>query len=71
MRQLLAVLTGCVSAFFVFYTIRLFAVTRLLRTLPARGHGAYIGAVVFPIIAIGFGLLTFRLWQRPGDSGPS
>ena len=67
MRHLLAVVTACVSAFFVFDTVRLYVVTGFLRTLRAGGHGAYIGAVVFPLIAIGFAVLTYRFWQRQDD----
>ena len=64
MRRLLALIIGFVSIFFVFYTIRLFTVTRGLQAVRASGHGAYIGAVVFPVLAIALGALAWRLWQR-------
>ena len=64
MRRLLALIIGCVSVFFVFYTIRLYTVTRGLQAVRANGHGAYIGAVVFPLLAIALGTLAWRLWQR-------
>jgi hypothetical protein len=69
MRRLLAVVIGCVSVFFVFYTIRLLTVTRGLQRLRAGGQGAYVGAVVFPVLAIAFGWFAWRLWQR-GDREP-
>ena len=64
MRRLLALIVGCGSVFFVFYTVRLYAVTRGLSAVRASGHGAYIGAVVFPLLAIALGVLAWRLWQR-------
>ena len=66
MRRLLALILGLVSAFFVFYTIRLFVVTRGLQGVRAGGQGAYIGAVVFPILAIASGWFALRLWKRSG-----
>lgn len=69
----IALLLGVISAFFVFYTARLLMVTGGLRHLRAGGGGAYIGAVVFPLIAIGSGWLARRLWRRgavlPGSAG--
>lgn len=44
---------GC--AFFVFYTARLLYVTQGLRAIRPGGGGAYAGAVVFPLLAFGFG----------------
>jgi membrane protein implicated in regulation of membrane protease activity len=69
MRRSLAVVVGCVSVFFIFYTVRLYAVTRGLQTVRVGGQGAYIGAVVFPILAIAFGWFAWRLWQR--NAAPS
>jgi len=45
-RQVLAVVAGCVSAFFAFYTLRLPVVTRLLTHTRTGGDGAFIGAIV-------------------------
>ncbi|MDH4350728.1 MAG: hypothetical protein OEY20_13235 [Gemmatimonadota bacterium] len=59
-----AVIVGLVSAFFVFYTARLLVVTQGLQHTRVGGQGAYIGAVVFPILALGAGLLAIRLWRR-------
>jgi hypothetical protein len=66
MRRLLAVIIGCASVFFVFYTIRLLTVTRGLQRLRTGGQGAYVGAVVFPVLAIALGWTAWRLWQRGG-----
>lgn len=66
MRRLLALIIGCVSIFFVFYTIRLYTVTRGLQAVRASGRGAYIGAVVFPLLAIGLGAVAWRLWRHAG-----
>ena len=59
-----AIIAGLVSAFFVFYTARLLVVTQGLQHTRAGGQGAYIGAIVFPILALGAGLLSIRLWKR-------
>ena len=64
MRRGMAVITGLLSAFFIFYTVRLLVVTGFLTHLRAGGGGAYIGAVVFPLLALGLGLVTVRLWRK-------
>jgi hypothetical protein len=63
MRRILAIVTGLVSAFFLFWFARLLVVTDFLQHLRPGGGGAYAGAVVFPFLAIVFGWLTFRLWR--------
>jgi hypothetical protein len=64
-----AIVLGLISAFFVFYTVRLLVVTHGLRQLRAGGGGAYIGAVVFPLIALTFGWVAVRMWRRASASG--
>jgi hypothetical protein len=49
------------SAFFVFYTARLLYVTHGLTAIRAGGQGAYVGAVVFPLLAMLFGWVAWRL----------
>ncbi len=67
-----AVMFGLISAFFVFYTVRLLAVTGFLRHTRAGGQGAFIGAIVFPLLAIGFALAARACWRRgrAASSGP-
>lgn len=65
MRRILAMIAGLVSAFFVFYTIRLLVVTAFLTRTRAGGGGAFLGAIVFPLLAAGFGWLAMRTWRRP------
>jgi hypothetical protein len=65
MRRVLAVIAAAVSAFFLFYTIRLFVVTGFLQRARAGGGGAYIGAIVFPILFLIFGWIAIRAWRRP------
>jgi hypothetical protein len=48
------------SVFFVFYTVRLLVITRGLRSIRAGGGGAYVGAVVFPMLAV---LLGWGGWR--------
>jgi hypothetical protein len=55
---------GAVSGFFVFYTVRLLFVTHLLQQTRAGGQGAYIGAVVFPVLATAFAWGSARCWRR-------
>ena len=64
MRRIFALVSALVSAFFVFYFIRLLVVTSFLRHVRAGGSGAYIGAVVFPLIAVSFAWMTVHLWKR-------
>jgi len=66
MRRLLGSIAAALAAFFVFYTVRLLVVTHFLTTVRAGGKGAYIGAMVFPLLALGLGWLARRLWRRMG-----
>jgi hypothetical protein len=66
MLRALAVVLFALSAFFIFYTVRLFVVTGGLFHTRAGGQGAYIGAVVFPLIAIVFAWVGVRCWVRGG-----
>jgi multisubunit Na+/H+ antiporter MnhB subunit len=59
----IAVVVGLLSAFFVFYTVRLLVVTQALQHTRAGGQGAYVGAVVFPILALAFGWASWRFWR--------
>jgi hypothetical protein len=61
--RIAAVFLGAVGAFFVFYTLRLLAVTGFLQRVRPGGQGAYVGAVAFPILAILFGWAAVRLWK--------
>ena len=69
MRRLLAVFLGLFSLFFVFYTIRLLWVTQGLTAVRADGKGAYIGAVVFPLLAALFAYGARRLLSVKPDAG--
>jgi hypothetical protein len=51
------------SAFFVFYTARLLYVTQGLRAIRPGGQGAYVGAVVFPLLALLLGLAAWRCFK--------
>lgn len=64
MTRVLAVVCFAVSAFFVFYTVRLLVVTGGLVHTRAGGHGAYVGAIVFPVLAVGFAWFGKRAWLR-------
>jgi hypothetical protein len=68
MRRALAVVAGLISAFFAFYTIRLLVVTGFLSRTRAGGGGAFIGAVVFPLLMLGFGWAALRLWRGDPDA---
>ncbi len=52
------------SAFFAFYTVRLLVVTGFLQHIRAGGQGAFIGAVVFPLLALVLAWAGVRLWRR-------
>ncbi|MEO8200059.1 MAG: hypothetical protein ABI679_06000 [Gemmatimonadota bacterium] len=61
----LSILAGLISAFFLFYTVRLLGVTGFLQHTRAGGQGAYIGALVFPLLAVAFGWASRRTWRGP------
>jgi hypothetical protein len=69
--RILSVASGCVSVFFVFYTVRLLIVTGFLQHTRAGGNGAFVGAVVFPLLAIGFAWASRRWWKRGGGRTPA
>jgi membrane protein implicated in regulation of membrane protease activity len=52
------------SGFFIFYTARLLAVTRGLCAVRAGGHGAYVGAAVFPVLAFLLGWGGWRIARK-------
>jgi hypothetical protein len=56
----LGIFLALLSAFFVFYTARLLYVTRGLTAIRPGGQGAYIGAIVFPLLALLCGWLAWR-----------
>jgi hypothetical protein len=62
--KILAIVLGLCSAFWAFYTARLLVVTGFLQHTRAGGQGAFIGAVVFPLLAIAFGLAARSCWRR-------
>jgi hypothetical protein len=61
-----ALLLALMGAFFVFYTARLFYVTRGLTAIRAGGKGAYVGAFVFPVLALLLGWCAFRCIKAAG-----
>jgi hypothetical protein len=58
-----------VSAFFAFYTVRLLVVTHGLQATRAGGDGAYVGAAVFPVLAILCGWGGWRCARAARRSG--
>jgi hypothetical protein len=62
--RVIAVALAALSAFFVFYTVRLLVVTDLLRHTRAGGGGAFVGAIVFPTLAIALGWASRWCWRR-------
>ena len=64
MGRIVAFASALASAFFVFYTARLLVVTGFLQHTRAGGQGAYVGAVVFPLLALGCGWLARQAWRR-------
>ena len=62
----IAILLGEVSAFFIFYAVRLLVVTGFLQHPRVGGGGAYIGAVACPLFAIAFAWASVRCWRRAG-----
>jgi len=66
--RVVAIVLWLGSAFFVFYTTRLLVVTGFLQHTRAGGQGAYIGAVVFPALAVALAWGGYRAWRRSAVS---
>jgi hypothetical protein len=60
----LAVTFALIAAFWAFYSIRLLVVTHGLRAIRQGGQGAYVGAVVFPLLAVACAWLSVRWFRR-------
>ncbi len=58
---IMGVVLALLSVFFLFYTARLLYVTQGLTAIRTGGQGAYVGAVVFPVLGILFGWGAWRL----------
>ena len=63
MRRVVALIAGLICAFFAFYTIRLLVVTAFLTRTRAGGGGAFVGAIVFPLLALFFAWFAARAWR--------
>jgi len=60
-RMIIGIVFALLSVFFVFYTVRLLYVTQGLTAIRPGGQGAYLGALVFPLLAIVFGWSVWKL----------
>src|ERR1700681_2861777 len=60
----LSALFAFISVFFVFYTVRLLFVTRGLQATRPGGQGAFIGAIVFPALAVACAWVSWRCAKR-------
>ena len=68
-RLVFGIVLGLLSLFFIFYTARLLTVTRGLTAIRPGGQGAYIGAIVFPVLALLFGWGAWRLLRSKNQRG--
>jgi hypothetical protein len=59
--KIIGIVFALLSLFFIFYTARLLYVTHGLTAIRSGGEGAYVGALVFPLLAILFGWGAGRL----------
>lgn len=57
------IILALLSMFFVFYTARLLYVTRGLTAIRSGGQGAYVGATVFPLLALLFGWSAWKFFR--------
>ncbi|MFL5605553.1 MAG: hypothetical protein ACJ8AD_03825 [Gemmatimonadaceae bacterium] len=60
----LSALFALLCLFFLYYTLRLVYVTRALQATRPNGQGAFVGAVVFPALAIGCAWVSWRCTKR-------
>jgi hypothetical protein len=66
MYRLASIASGIISAFFLFYLLRLLAVTKMLTEIRPGGGGTFIGAIAFPLLSAVFGSVAWRLWRVAG-----
>lgn len=59
----LMIICSLISVFFVFYTVRLFYITKGLSNIKVGGKGTYIGAIAFPVLALIFGLFSWHFYK--------
>ena len=59
--MIFGIVLGLLSVFFVFYFARLLYVTHGLTAIRTGGQGAYVGAIIFPLLALLFGWGAWRL----------
>ncbi len=58
-------LFAALSVFFIYYSLRLTYINLAVPSVAAhRQTGMYIGAVVFPVAAAGFGWISWKCWKR-------
>jgi hypothetical protein len=69
--RMVGALFALVCAFFVFYSVRLLYVTRGLQATRPGGQGAYVGAVVFPLLAVGCAWVSWRAFTRAHRESPT
>jgi hypothetical protein len=62
--RVVGALFAFICAFFLFYSARLLYVTRGLQVTRPGGQGAYVGAVVFPLLAVGCAWVSWRAFSR-------
>jgi hypothetical protein len=60
----LSALFAFLSVFFVYYAARLLYVTRGLQATRPGGQGAFVGAIVFPALAVGCAWVSWRCIKR-------
>jgi len=65
MSKLISIIIGIVlallSLLFIFYTARLLYVTHGLTAIRSGGQGTYVGALVFPLLALLCGWGAWKL----------
>jgi hypothetical protein len=64
--RVIAIVLAAISTFFIFYTVRLLVVTDFLQHTRPGGQGAFIGALVFPVLAITLAWTSRWCWRRGG-----
>lgn len=60
-RLIIGIVLALLSVFFIFYTARLLYVTRGFTAIRSGGQGAYVGGLVFPLLAILFGWGAWKI----------
>ena len=71
MSRVFSLVAFLASAYFLFYTVRLYSITRFLTDTGPAPTALLVAAFLYPALGLLFGWLGVRYWIRGRSSGPA